>query len=166
VLASCLLGLSLSIKPIGLVLLPILIFHEHIWKKRILLFFIPALIISFQFIPYLWNSNPLESLFTFAKHWTFNGVVFESLNLYFFNNQKNQTHLRSSFGTLSFISLHRQKVALRQIISFYDAAPSFLTHRASLVYCMAFNLSADYTAMVRYSLCRNSEFDQLYYSQL
>ena len=111
VLASCLLGLSLSIKPIGLVLLPILIFHEHIWKKRILLFFIPALIISFQFIPYLWNSNPLESLFTFAKHWTFNGVVFESLNLYFFNNQKTRLICALLLGLfLLFLSISKKSL--------------------------------------------------------
>jgi hypothetical protein len=89
-LASFLLGLSISIKPVGLVLLPILIIHESLWKKKILLLVIPTLTISFQFIPYLLNSNPLEALFTFVKHWTFNGVVFESLNLYFFNNQKTR----------------------------------------------------------------------------
>ena len=97
-LASFLLGLSMSIKPVGLVLLPILIIHEQIWKKRILLLVIPALTISFQFIPYLLNSNPFEALFTFVKHWTFNGVVFESLNLYFFNNQKTRLICALLFG--------------------------------------------------------------------
>ena len=90
VLASFLLGLSMSIKPVGLVLLPILIIHEQLWKKKILLSVIPALTLSFQFIPYLLNSNPFEALFTFVKHWTFNGFVFESLNLFFFNNQKTR----------------------------------------------------------------------------
>jgi len=97
-LASFLLCLSMSIKPVGLVLLPILIIHEQIWKKRILLLVIPALTISFQFIPYLLNSNPLEALFTFVKHWTFNGVVFESLNLFFFNNQKTRLICALLFG--------------------------------------------------------------------
>jgi alpha-1,6-mannosyltransferase len=110
-LASLLLGLSISIKPIGLVLLPILIIHEQQWGKRILLLVVPALTISFQFIPYLLNSNPLEALFTFAKHWTFNGVVFESLNLYFFNNQKTRLICALLFG-LAFLLVSVSKKPL------------------------------------------------------
>jgi hypothetical protein len=44
------------------------------------------------------NSNPLEALFTFIKHWTFNGIVFESLNLYFSDNQKTRLICALLFG--------------------------------------------------------------------
>jgi len=117
-LASLLLGLSMSIKPIGLVLLPILIIHEQHWGKRILLLVVPALTISFQFIPYLLNSNPLEALFTFAKHWTFNGIVFESLNLYFFNNQKTRLICALLFGLiLLFVSVSKKPLFDRLYLS-------------------------------------------------
>jgi hypothetical protein len=36
----------------------------------------------------LLSSNPFEALFTFAKNWTFNGIVFEGLYLLFADNQK------------------------------------------------------------------------------
>jgi alpha-1,6-mannosyltransferase len=90
ILASLLLGLSISLKPIGLVVLPILIIHEQTWKKRMILFILPLFIFLIQFLPYLFHSTPWDALFTFAKHWTFNGIVFESLNFYFLDNQKTR----------------------------------------------------------------------------
>jgi hypothetical protein len=95
-----------------------LIIHESLWKKRILLLVIPALIISFQFIPYLLNSNPLEALFTFVKHWTFNGIVFESLNLYFSDNQKTRLICAILLGLLLLIlSLSKKSLFEKMYLS-------------------------------------------------
>jgi hypothetical protein len=100
VIASLLIGLSISLKPVGLALLPILIIHEQCWKKKIYLSVIPSFIVIILFLPYLFHSTPWDALFTFAKHWTFNGVVFESLNLYFLNNQTTRTICVLLFGFL------------------------------------------------------------------
>ena len=88
ILSSFLLGFSMSIKPVALVLLPILFFRERTWKKRIQILGLPLATITIQFLPYLLSSNPFEALFTFAKNWTFNGIVFEGLYLLFADNQK------------------------------------------------------------------------------
>jgi hypothetical protein len=87
ILAFVLLGLSISMKPVAAVFLPVLWFYEKgLWAKlRSAL--IPALILVVQFFPYMLSSNPFEALMTFSRHWTFNGVVFEVLNLYFADNQ-------------------------------------------------------------------------------
>jgi hypothetical protein len=89
-LSLFLLSLSISIKPIGLVLLPIFLLHQKTWKNRLQVIITPALIIALQFTPYLLNSNPFDTLFTYVKHWTFNGIVFETINLYFIDNQKSR----------------------------------------------------------------------------
>lgn len=85
--ATILLALSMSIKPVALLLLPILLFREtgKLAKARVVV--VPALAIGVQFLPYLSDTNPFEGLMTFASHWTFNGVVFEMLDLMIQNNQ-------------------------------------------------------------------------------
>ncbi len=84
------LGLSLSIKPAGLILLPLFFFEEKDWKTRIRILLIPVLTVAVQFIPYVFSANPFEALLAFVKHWTFNGFVFNMLNLYFDDNQKSR----------------------------------------------------------------------------
>lgn len=77
--ALILLGLSISVKPVGLVLLPLLIFNEKSWKWRFWIGFIPILTIICQFFPYLWSSNPFEGILTFGKNWSYNGAIFQSI---------------------------------------------------------------------------------------
>lgn len=84
------LGLSLSIKPAGLILLPVLFFHEKDWKLRIHIVLLPIATVAVQFIPYLFSANPFEALTQFMQHWTFNGFIFNTLNLYFDYNQKTR----------------------------------------------------------------------------
>ena len=86
--ALLLIGLSMSIKPVTLVLLPILFLLERSWKQRLLTIGIPAATVLVQFLPYLVTSNPFEALTTFARNWTFNGIVFEGLYFVFADNQK------------------------------------------------------------------------------
>lgn len=87
ILSLIFLGLSFSIKPVGLLFLPILFFYEKKLPERIKVVFIPVIAFSVQFIPYIFFSNPFESFFIYAKHWTFNGIVFNIIDSFIQNNQ-------------------------------------------------------------------------------
>ncbi len=84
------LGFSLSIKPIGLLLLPVLFFRENKIADILKIIFIPLITFFIQFIPYIFSSNPFESLFVFAKHWSFNGSIFSLINSFIKNNQTSR----------------------------------------------------------------------------
>jgi hypothetical protein len=81
-------GLAISIKPVAVVVLPILLFHEQGLWNRIKVVLVPAATVAAQFLPYVFNSNPFEALFMFAQNWTFNGPVFEILFAFINDNQK------------------------------------------------------------------------------
>ena len=82
-----LLALSMSIKPVALLLLPILFVRETGKLEKAKIVGVPALAIGIQFLPYVFSTNPFEGLMTFARHWTFNGIVFETLDFFIQNNQ-------------------------------------------------------------------------------
>ncbi|MBI5464548.1 MAG: hypothetical protein HY966_06320 [Ignavibacteriales bacterium] len=84
--AGILLGLSISIKPVALVLIPLLLIHHAPERKRWWLVAAPLLILGLEFLPYM-SAHPFEALSTFAQHWTFNGPVFESVNSILRDNQ-------------------------------------------------------------------------------
>jgi hypothetical protein len=86
--ALLLFGLSMSVKPVALVLLPILFFLERSWKQQLLIIGVPVATVLIQFLPYVASSNPFEALTTFARNWTFNGIVFEGLYALLADNQK------------------------------------------------------------------------------
>ncbi len=81
------LGLSFSIKPVGFLFLPILFFYEKKLADRIKIVFIPLIAFGFQFLPYIFSSNPFEAFFVYAKNWTFNGIVFNIIDSFIQNNQ-------------------------------------------------------------------------------
>jgi alpha-1,6-mannosyltransferase len=87
-LSYVLFALSASVKPVALLLLPILILRETGGLNKTRVALIPAVVIAGQFLPYLLRSNPFDGLLKFAENWTFNGVVFETLYLYSADNQK------------------------------------------------------------------------------
>lgn len=89
-LSMVLLGLSLSIKPTALVLLPVFFFAEKQWKQRFTISLVPLLVLGIQFAPYMFSAQPFESLSTFTKNWTFNGFVFNALNWYVADNQRTR----------------------------------------------------------------------------
>jgi alpha-1,6-mannosyltransferase len=84
--AMLLLGISLAIKPVALVLIPIFLFNERGWKERLTVLLVPFLPFVLQLVPYLGSSNPFEGLLTFSRHWTFNGVAFELVDAFLANN--------------------------------------------------------------------------------
>jgi Gpi18-like mannosyltransferase len=88
VLSLIFLGLSFSIKPVGLVFLPILFFMEKTYVERIKILIIPFAVFFIQFLPYIFTANPFEAFLIYSKNWAYNGSVF--LFLYHFI-QDNQT---------------------------------------------------------------------------
>jgi alpha-1,6-mannosyltransferase len=80
------LGLSLAIKPVGLVLIPGLIFISRTWRERMMCVVLPLVTVAVQYVPYLWSSNPLAGLLVFGKDWSYNGPVFELLYGWFHDN--------------------------------------------------------------------------------
>ena len=81
-----LLGLSLAVKPVGLVILPVLFFQENTWTARIRVVLIPLITVAVQFLPYLAGTHPFDALLVFAGNWLFNGPVFSALHLLIANN--------------------------------------------------------------------------------
>jgi len=87
-LSYVLFALSMSIKPVALLLVPILFLREKgAWNKT-LTFLVPVAVISAQFLPYALSSNVFDGLLRFAENWTFNGIVFESLYYCIPDNQR------------------------------------------------------------------------------
>jgi alpha-1,6-mannosyltransferase len=83
-------ALSISVKPVALLVLPIVFLHEKGLSRKAQVVAVPAIVVGGQFLPYVFGSNPFEGLTQFAEHWTFNGAVFETLYLYFSDNQKTR----------------------------------------------------------------------------
>lgn len=71
------LGLSLSIKPVGLVLMPGLFVSVRTWRERALVIMVPLSIVLVQFIPYLRTSDPFAGIAAFGRNWYYNGAFFE-----------------------------------------------------------------------------------------
>ncbi|MBA4406335.1 hypothetical protein C0389_03580 [bacterium] len=88
--ALILLGLSLSIKPVGLLLIPIFFLNEKNLMDKLKTVLVPLTAFFTQFIFYIFSTNPFEALFIFTKNWYFNGFVFNLLNEVFSNNQTSR----------------------------------------------------------------------------
>jgi hypothetical protein len=108
VLSYILFALSISIKPVALLLLPLLFLQEREVREKAKVVVVPSIILAGEFLPYVFHSNPFEALFTFASHWTFNGVVFETLDLYLVNNQTSRL-LCAALLIVSLLLLYRSK---------------------------------------------------------
>lgn len=108
ILSAILLGLSLSIKPIGLVLIPIFFLKEKGIINKIKIVLVPVIVFSIQFIPYIINTNPFEAFLIYTRNWIFNGFIFDLLNLYFMNNQTTRMICGIMMG-ISLINLYSSK---------------------------------------------------------
>jgi hypothetical protein len=85
----CLIFLSASIciKPLGLILIPIFFFREKRFKDKIEVVIIPVILSMLMYLPYLFTGSPFQALMNFTENWTFNGVIFDILDLFFKDNQ-------------------------------------------------------------------------------
>jgi hypothetical protein len=87
ILSLIFLGISFSIKPVGLVIIPILFFMEKTYKDRLKVIIIPFAVFFIQFLPYIFTSNPFEAFLIYTKNWAFNGSVFLFLYHFIQDNQ-------------------------------------------------------------------------------
>lgn len=87
IISAIFLGLSFSIKPVGVLILPILFLREKKIANKLLLVTIPFIAFGIQFLPYIFSSNPLEAFLIYTRNWFYNGLVFNLLNSFIHNNQ-------------------------------------------------------------------------------
>jgi hypothetical protein len=99
ILSYLLLGLSLTIKPIGLVIIPILFLNEKGSSNKIKSLIIPLLAFSIQFIPYIFQTNPFEAFLIYSKNWTFNGALFDFIDIFIRYNEKTRMICAILLGT-------------------------------------------------------------------
>jgi hypothetical protein len=109
ILSYVLLGFSISIKPVGLILLPAMFFFEKGWRNKLSALLVPLMTVGVQFLPYVFTSNPFETLFSFTKDWSFNGVVFEGVYLCFQDNQLSRSVCAGLLGISILLLNFRRK---------------------------------------------------------
>ncbi|MCW8802912.1 MAG: hypothetical protein OQK57_00815 [Ignavibacteriaceae bacterium] len=85
-LSYVLLGLSVSVKPTGLLLIPFYIQNETFFKEKLKSFYIPITIFMITFLPYILTATPLDTLINYSINWTYNGMIYNSLSLFLANN--------------------------------------------------------------------------------
>lgn len=88
VIGLLLLGLSMSVKPVAVVVLPVLFMRERGWRARLAVPLVPFLVIGLQFLPYLGDAGVFDGLFRFARSWTFNGAFFSVVHAVIGDNQR------------------------------------------------------------------------------
>jgi hypothetical protein len=97
----------MSIKPVAVLILPLLFVRERSRVGRISVLFVPALTVLLPFLPYSLSANPFEALTTFAQHWNFNGFVFEMLNALIANNQTTRL-MCAALLSFTLLAVYRQ----------------------------------------------------------
>jgi len=85
-----LIGLSICIKPVALILIPILFFSEKKLAERLKVILVPMIVCCLLYLPFIFSGSPFQALITFTKNWTFNGIIFDSLNILFLDNQRTR----------------------------------------------------------------------------
>ena len=80
------LGLSICIKPVGLILIPILFLNEKYFIERLKTLFVPILVCGLFYLPYIFTGAPFQSLIRFTENWTFNGIIFDILDSFIRDN--------------------------------------------------------------------------------
>ena len=85
-LSYILLGFSISVKPTGILLIPFLFQNEEKVFEKIKTVFIPITIFIVTFLPFIFTATPLNTLIHFTTKWTFNGMIYNILDIFLSNN--------------------------------------------------------------------------------
>ncbi|MGB5529940.1 MAG: hypothetical protein WBQ32_08215 [Ignavibacteriaceae bacterium] len=85
-LSYILLGLSISVKPTGLLLIPFIFQNEQKPAEKLKSIFMPIIVFIFTFLPYAFTATPLNTLINYSANWTFNGMMYNVLSLLFSDN--------------------------------------------------------------------------------
>jgi len=88
ILSLIFIGLSICIKPLALILLPIIFMIEKGAKAKVKTVIIPLIICLIIYLPFVFSANVFEALLNFTVNWTFNGFAFEIMNSFLADNQK------------------------------------------------------------------------------
>jgi len=88
ILSFIFIGLSICIKPLALILFPIIFMIEKGVKAKVKTIIIPLILCLIIYLPFVFSANVFEALLNFAVNWTFNGFAFEILNSFLADNQK------------------------------------------------------------------------------
>ncbi|MHB9014053.1 MAG: glycosyltransferase 87 family protein [Ignavibacteriaceae bacterium] len=83
-------GLSICVKPLGLILLPTIFFNEKAFSERIKAIIIPVAITALMYLPFIFTGSPFQALMQFTENWTFNGIIFDLLDSFIHDNQKTR----------------------------------------------------------------------------
>lgn len=89
-LSSFFLGLSICVKPVGLIVIPIIFFHQKGLIKKITASSIPLILCILFYFLFSNTANPLEALSNFTVNWTFNGFIFNIADSFIKDNQKSR----------------------------------------------------------------------------
>ena len=81
-----LLGLSISVKPTGLLLIPFLFQNEQKILVKLRTVFVPLIVFVITFLPYVFTATPLDTIINFTAKWTFNGMIYNLLDIFLSNN--------------------------------------------------------------------------------
>jgi len=81
-----LLGLSLSIKPPAILLLPFFFQKENTIKGKTASIVLPVSILILSFLPYVFTASPIETLINYSSHWTFNGMIYNFVQILISDN--------------------------------------------------------------------------------
>ena len=81
-----LLGLSISVKPTGLLLIPFLFQNEQKILVKLRTVFVPLIVFVITFLPYVFTATPLDTIINFTAKWTFNGMIYSVLDIFLSNN--------------------------------------------------------------------------------
>ena len=90
ILSYVLVGLSICVKPLALIVIPILFFAEEDLAERLKALSFPLAVCVFAYVPFVFSGAPFQALGTFAQNWTFNGLVFDVLNFFLHDNQRTR----------------------------------------------------------------------------
>lgn len=85
-LSYILLGLSVSVKPTGFLMIPFLFKYEVGLKDKVKSLLVPVLVFIITFIPYIFTATPLDTLINYSVNWTFNGMIYNILNIFISDN--------------------------------------------------------------------------------
>lgn len=89
-LALVFIGLSMLIKPLALIFVPVFFFMEKGAINRLKAAIVPALVFGLFYLPYMFTGTPFAALVKFTGDWTFNGIVFHVLDAFIRNNQRTR----------------------------------------------------------------------------
>jgi alpha-1,6-mannosyltransferase len=81
-------GLSMLVKPLALIVVPVLFFAEKDTANRLKAAAIPLLLFGLAYVPYIFTGYPFQALMKFTENWTFNGVIFDILDSFIRDNQR------------------------------------------------------------------------------